>query len=352
MRIHRLDALRGVAASVVLLQHGMETLGLASSELNARPAVLLFFVLSGFVLALPYVDSREPPWRLFLLRRFLRLWPPVAVTVGLAAGLHLLIAPGPPFLGIWWSQPLDADLIGRCLALSAQNGGCGSLVIPLWSLAYEARVSAIFPLLMLLVMKTTRSTVLAAIVIGFGVEVQALTQGRWAAPIYAHGLIGDINLTLHFAALFVFGMALARHRKDAVRRIAALGAAPRLGLAAFAVALLLLPSDVIRGAASTLVIALVLAAGPGAVWLDGAVVRWLGRVSFSLYLVHQPVLAAFVYMNGGPLSIAQMLAAVGAGLAAAELLFRLVEQPSMMLARRIAAAPRVRHAQPAAAPIR
>lgn len=351
MRLHRLDALRGVAASVVLLQHGMETLGLASSEVNARPAVLLFFVLSGFVLALPYVDGRPPPWRLFLLRRFLRLWPPVAVVVALAAALHLLIVPGPPFLGIWWSQPVDADLIGRCLALSAQNGGCGSLVLPLWSLAYEARVSAIFPLLMLLVLKQSRSTVLAAIVIGFGVEVQALAQGRVAAPIYAQGVIGDVNLTLHFAALFVFGMALAKHRDDVVRRIMALGAGPRLGLVAMAAGLMLVPSDVIRGAASALIIALVLAAGSRANWLDGVVVRWLGRVSFSLYLVHQPVLAAFVYLNGGPLSVAQMLAAVGLGLIAAEILFRLIEQPSLVLARRIAAAPAVRADKPLAAPI-
>lgn len=74
-RFRSLDSLRGLACLIVVLHH----VGLSVPEalrtgfvaavadvlsMGARFAVLLFFVLSGFVLALPYVHPFFPTARL------------------------------------------------------------------------------------------------------------------------------------------------------------------------------------------------------------------------------------------------------------------------------------------------
>ncbi|MCB9988463.1 MAG: acyltransferase family protein [Rhodospirillales bacterium] len=73
-RFHGLDSLRGIAALVVVFNHFYGVIpALASSEnwlfsytplhtlIAGRQAVIIFFVLSGFVLSLPYVQGRAPP---------------------------------------------------------------------------------------------------------------------------------------------------------------------------------------------------------------------------------------------------------------------------------------------------
>lgn len=60
----------------------------------------------------------------------------------------------------------------------------------------------------------------------------------------------------------------------------------------------------------------------------------VGAISFSLYLVHYPMLAAVDYLSGGQL---WALIAIGipSSFAAAFAFFRLVEQPSHRLARQL-----------------
>ncbi len=57
---------------------------------GARFGVLLFFVLSGFVLALPYFEARNDAYGPYLVRRFFRLYPPFAFVILVAALLHSL----------------------------------------------------------------------------------------------------------------------------------------------------------------------------------------------------------------------------------------------------------------------
>jgi hypothetical protein len=76
---------------------------------------------------------------------------------------------------------------------------------------------------------------------------------------------------------------------------------------------------------------------------------WLGHVSYSLYLVHAPVLAASVVLLHEQLPIwACVAVGAAAALAAAEAMRRLVEAPSRDLARW--AERRLRRTRPAAAP--
>lgn len=62
-------------------------------------------------------------------------------------------------------------------------------------------------------------------------------------------------------------------------------------------------------------------------------VQWLGTRSFSLYLVHEPVVVAVGYLTGWT-SPAVLLLTVPVSLGLAEVVFRIVERPAHRLARR------------------
>lgn len=87
MRVTIIDAIRGVAALVVVLDHGLLPKSLPipydqfillalRAVLSAPAAVLVFFVVSGFCIHVPNVGRALDPWK-FLVRRFIRLGIPL-----------------------------------------------------------------------------------------------------------------------------------------------------------------------------------------------------------------------------------------------------------------------------------
>ena len=81
-----------------------------------------------------------------------------------------------------------------------------------------------------------------------------------------------------------------------------------------------------------------LAPGALAAFLRHKVLRALGHISYSLYLIHLPVLLSAVYLLLPILPIGAILVGVPpAALAAAWIFNRLVEDPAGELGRRIAA---------------
>ncbi|MBK1661490.1 hypothetical protein CKO45_25100 [Paracraurococcus ruber] len=180
IRIHALDSLRGIAALSVVLyhcllvwpslhatlaDHGVPFFHTAQDPLAValltipppsllwagREAVLLFFVLSGFVLAQSFLRGPQP-WLPFILRRACRLLLPcLAVTLPVAL-LVALADPSPqPGWSVWvtghWAEaPTLGQLTSHALLLAQPY----DLNSPLWSLHYEWRISLAFPLLVLL----------------------------------------------------------------------------------------------------------------------------------------------------------------------------------------------------------
>ena len=84
-----LDGLRGVAAAVVVLHHWFNALamprearrvlfeGVLAPFVNGQGAVVLFFVLSGTVLAASLARGRAPvDWPVFYAKRVFRIHPP------------------------------------------------------------------------------------------------------------------------------------------------------------------------------------------------------------------------------------------------------------------------------------
>ena len=134
-----LDLLRGEAAIGVMLFHNC--VGIVQS---GYLAVDLFFVLSGFVIALSYEDRLQDGLAKssFFLARFIRLWPMIAVgsILGLLAGLaHYEMHSGNlQTLGLQFlaSLVLFPDLL--------ETGDLFPLNTVFWSLLFEVIVNAIY----------------------------------------------------------------------------------------------------------------------------------------------------------------------------------------------------------------
>jgi peptidoglycan/LPS O-acetylase OafA/YrhL len=83
--------------------------------------------------------------------------------------------------------------------------------------------------------------------------------------------------------------------------------------------------------------------------------QWLGSRSFSLYLVHHPIVLAFAYGFHAPSFVMLLALAVPASLLGAELLHRVVERPCHRVARAVGAQVAARTtgaAPPRAAPVK
>src|SRR5439155_15165317 len=114
-------------------------------------AVLLFFVLSGLVLARPYAAGRGPSYLAFAWRRVARIYLPYLVAV--AASLTLLqIGAGASrtsgtsgWFEAMWSRPVTpAGLLEVLLMLDShpaiRDSDIFNTLSPAWSLAHEMRL--------------------------------------------------------------------------------------------------------------------------------------------------------------------------------------------------------------------
>ncbi len=376
MRITTLDSLRGLAALTVVFAHCYEVYPEAlrfdvhPAELSAwlqpwawlrytplhlftdgQQAVMFFFVLSGFVLTLPFLRRTQPSYPRYLAKRFCRLYPPFAVAILFSAALYLLIAPHPigalghEFNAQSWTEDVTGGQVLRHLLMTGMARD-ETLDVPVWSLVHELRISMIFPML---VAFAAFGAVWGAI---------GLTALLYLACAYAliqvgeESALGTMLATGQYILFFVVGIALASR---AERWQATLGAVPsraRTLLWLAALAALLFPASLLPwariawGAGAVGILMLAMTSPKAGRALSLPPLRWLGRVSYSLYLVHVPVLLACVHLLYGRLPLPVILAvAVALSLLGAQIMFRGVELPSIRLGRRLA-----RGKAPAAAP--
>lgn len=353
-----LDSLRGLAAAVVVLSH-FEGLWSREAEppwltlllrsplgvvVAGHDAVILFFILSGFVLTLPYLRPAPPGYFSFLTRRVLRIYVPYVAALVLAvacdAAFRRPLQGLAPWTRLTWAGPVDWTLALQHLAFLgsydywAFNGS-------FWSLIYEMRISVFFPVLCLL---TGRLRIRGSLLLAALLSAASALLTRW---------LGEENLclTLHYAALFVLGSLLARNSDAAAGWYARLDGLGR-GALVLSTALLLVSGGRVNDAAP--------AASYTADWIVSAgviglmilslqahrmrrflampVPKWLGRISYSTYLVHLTVLLSLVHGPGAPLPAPVLLAVyISLSYAAAALFYRLVEDPARKLGARLAA---------------
>jgi peptidoglycan/LPS O-acetylase OafA/YrhL len=358
-RLGGLDALRGLAALTVVVHHFLianpafidaahraDYAWFKLSPLHVvwagREAVILFFILSGFVLSIPWWDGRRPATAAFFVRRLFRIYPAYLVAVLAATAGDLLISRhGLAGMSTWfnsvWARPPDAPtLVSHLLLVPPFDPQ--PLDPVLWSLSHEMRISLLFPLLMWFVMRYDWRFI-----------VGVLLPLSWLGGLFAP--MSWIS-SIEFLLMFAVGALLARERARLTAIVRNLGNL-RLGAALLLAVFLytvnfwlpLQPRPVYSIAvddwsvclASLLLIAVALGAYerlPRPVEILGTA---LGKVSYSLYLIHAVVLFSIVYLLVGVLPVAfRELLALPVVFAAATAMYLAVELPGIALGARLA----------------
>ena len=368
MRYKSLDALRGIAATVVVLHHCLVTLppwsdvmlhGVHNSILTVilgyppldliwagNAAVKVFFALSGFVLALMLLRPHPPSYAAFIAQRVCRIYLPYIVVGAAAMLLMTVTAPHhTPELSEWvnvtsWNHEVSGALIlDHALMLGQQQ--FNFVDNPVWSLVHEMRYSLVFPLIMWLVMRVNWRPLVAASFLISVVAIGALSRTG------NHSVVRSMQ----YAFLFVAGAELAKHREETAAWFRSLARARRIGLGAIGLLLLSMHGlDHIRIHAlrsfayiapdlgAVLLLIAVLGSPRAQAWLEAKPCLWLGRVSYSLYLSHLVVLLTLVSTLHRFVSIyAILLVLPPLALVVAGVLYRVLEAPSIALGHRLAA---------------
>jgi peptidoglycan/LPS O-acetylase OafA/YrhL len=208
------------------------------------------------------------------------------------------------------------------------------------------RVSVVFPLLVLYARRFGWIGITAALI---AASVCTYERGEAiATAIYvASNPIEAIVLTGCYASLFLLGIIAAVRldgAKTLLRRVPiTLHAVIFVGAAVIWVVLGYLKADtyghadVFYGLLAMYVILLCVAFPELARKLAGRALRWLGEISYSLYLIHLPVLIALLYIASGHLSSEEMMSlAFPVMMLSGYVMHRLVERPSMEIGRKLA----------------
>lgn len=141
-RYSGLDALRGFAAVYVAIGHIALSFAFLPAPFSlafrfGQEAVILFFLLSGFVIYLAVGEQEGLEFRSYFIKRFRRIYPPVIISILICSLIYYM-------KGGEDGVNLGASLIGNLLMLQDFSyAKPGSWINsfpgnpPLWSLSYE-----------------------------------------------------------------------------------------------------------------------------------------------------------------------------------------------------------------------
>ena len=360
-RLRQLDGLRGVAAVVVMFSHLSVIVPEIAGPYFGQPrgevgslewwvshtplklftlgveSVFVFFILSGLVVSLPAFANPSWSWKSFYPRRIVRLYVPTLAALLFAYALALY-ARNPADVGsVWLQMQAGGPSVREALRDATVVAGGFRLDNPLWSIRWEVIFSLTLPIF-----------TIAAVIFR---KIWLLPIVALAALVIA-GVSFQIDL-LAYPAMFALGVVMAsqlarlRAVAEAISRNRFGGVVWTALLAASVVSLMLYwlvwPATSTGGEPVHLMLRGL--GGVGAVVLVFVVcfwqrltpffttrfVQWLGKISFSLYLVHVPILVTLAFaLHALPMWLVIVMSAL-LSLVVAQLFFLIVERPSHKL---------------------
>lgn len=353
-----LDGLRAMAALMVALLHCLFAVGMpselrerlltgpAGAAANGGSAVILFFVISGYVLAQSFAREVAPRATAhFLAKRILRIYPAYVVAVAtawLASFVYPSLAAGPGVgssLHEMMAARPDASQVLRHMLVPGMAG----LLLPQgWTLPIELALSFALPVLFLPGLRA---------------------RGLPLVLLASIALVLSDSPPVEYAFPFVLGMLASLHRKGRPRPglPGEPGRSPTVLIFGAAVVLFFLPSHVLWGVSPDF--AMAVASGSALVVLLGvrrtailrglfgsALAARLGEISYGFYLLHYTVIAlvAPLLLRDGEATtvmmaltrwvmLAAVVVPVAALLAAAS--WRWIEAPAIAAGRALARRP-------------
>jgi peptidoglycan/LPS O-acetylase OafA/YrhL len=317
-KLTELDALRGLAAIIVFSGHFCEGLVPAVTAsingtllfvaLNGPAAVIVFFVLSGFVLTLrPLHARRWIPLVVLALKRWPRLAGPVAMA-GLLYSVAAMIGafPRPEILAtvplphapayLFWGQAqhneqlgkvLHEAMLGTFLSESAQHNGV------LWTMHWEFLGSFLAVGLAAIVMLKLPIALRAAIFATLWAAAATFSPWLVAFPLGVIGAVlhGTFGTRIRITNWLATGMLLCG------AMLLSWDIRVQAGIWAWTGVLTTSSRFLLWVAAESVAAGLCMAVAlynPAARrWLSSPLGSLSGRVSFSFYLVHLLVLCSF-----------------------------------------------------------
>jgi peptidoglycan/LPS O-acetylase OafA/YrhL len=231
-RYEELDSLRGIAALIVLIGHYMMVFPAYESyqyDLNSpwivyfvketpfrmflssgNESVILFFVLSGFVLYLSIINDKFH-YATYLIKRICRIYVPYLVAIIIAVSVKMLLSHNDmPVISNWFSKSWTAAetpglLLQHLFFIGQYNTNAYNNVI--WSLVHEMRISILFPLLIILfIRKKLKHSLLCFMVFTFSSIMGIYLFGSGMKQT-------SILLSFHYITIFLMGALLAKYRQ-------------------------------------------------------------------------------------------------------------------------------------------
>lgn len=329
-----IDGVRAIAVAWVLLYHAFP-----AWLPGGFVGVDMFFVISGYLITqviLRGLQSERPILLVFYRRRILRLVPALlpVLTACVAFGWFVLTPNELKWLGksVAWSAPFMEN------ALLAVSGGYFedatylNPLLHLWSLGVEEQFYLVWPILLIMAVKhrvawrVVGAVTATSLIISFwdsldapavhfyhlscrvwelGTGALLALPGRWGASWPTRHHLWHQLLSLGGLSLVVGGGALLDGDHS---------------------------SPSIWAAIPTVGTACLIAAGPQT-WINRRILSsrpltFVGRISYSLYLWHWPILAFSRLLLGSPPSSAIAIAALAGAVAVACVSYYFVEKPA------------------------
>jgi peptidoglycan/LPS O-acetylase OafA/YrhL len=355
-RLEYLDSLRGLAALYVLVYHLAKMPPMAtglpgfadSFVLFGGSGVILFFVISAFCLCLtmPGRDVSATDLADFYTKRFFRIAPLFYAVVALTCLRNFLVRD---------IVPPGADILANAtFTFNLFPGMQDSLVFAGWTIGVEMLFYLVFPALFVALR-------------GMPAKLGALILTGLAFPLLMSGLGHASAMTefdrdryalltvVRYLPTFILGM-IAFHLVGSLQARRATGAIGAGCLAAGAVVFAaavggVLPkphlSPVIWESAAFALMVVGLALRPVRFVVNRAT-RFLGRISYSVYLLHGPVILLInrpVFPRIEALGLPQaavfglsLAVTLGVTLVVSWIAYRMVERPGIAFGRRLIAA--------------
>ncbi|MFJ7728147.1 acyltransferase family protein [Neobacillus sp. NPDC097160] len=365
-RFEQLDSVRGLAAFTVMFSHFSDVTAtylfsviFARSPfkvlINGQSAVLLFFVLSGFVLSLPLLNGRQINYPVFVGRRILRIYIPYLVSIILSILLSLILSRGGiDGLSDWfnrtWTSKISISLLFEHLLLIG-NIHSDAFNNVIWSLVHEMRISLIFPLVFFIVRKFDWKY---SILIGFFLSIFSTLNDNFSFQV-SNGYYTTYWDSLHYASMFIIGGVIAKHLKEIIKMyqglsklnkwilfISAFGFYnyPGIGIRILNIINFPYPARVLMDYIAVIgaVLFIIIAIGSGKVTklLMLKPINFLGKISYSLYLYHLIVLLSLIYLLYNVVTIEIIfLLTIVVSICISTLAYFIVEEPFIKLGKKI-----------------
>ncbi len=333
-----LDGLRGVCIAAVVLFHGCAQAGLVGWVRGGFIGVSVFFTLSGFLITSLLLREGSGPGNIqlsrFWARRIRRLWPAAFVVVAAVIALSVsgpLVARSSDTIAATWNVTnWHVIASGETKLLQTIVGPLG----PTWSLAVEEQFYVVLALLLVVVLRLRRSTTWLTVAAVTGVLVPVVVSN--VATDWQPSL--EFNTVFRMPELFIGVLLAVWHRSSRWQLTSTLlgDVLAGCGLAALLGSFLLAdysPPWLLRGGytlvafVTALTIIGLLQHGRAATALSWKPLRTLGVFSYSLYLVHWPVMSVLTRDRTGLHGIVLLAVLLAVSIGVAWALHAGVERP-------------------------